>query len=167
MIALPQIFNYEGVLAQGIADALDATERELTILTINDAPKFQKERARIEVTFEAGGANGKLYNGAGLGARPGETFEEQFKGKASISVITQSTEAEHAEYRAFIRWMCGTMITRANAELDYHALLWFSAAGTGELEHDPAKGYFRTILEYDVEFSIIPQAMTDFLAQTN
>lgn len=153
------IYDFETTIGEAIAQVL--TNVDLKTLSVSSDPEFQKDRARCEVSVTMGASKGHLLVSDAGGSVAGTAHETMRECTVAISVITQANQLIHSAYRARIRNMCAFMNNLANAILQRHEILKFSDNGVSEYGHNDEEGLYKTVLEYDCDFGIIPAAFNE------
>lgn len=142
------VICYTPLGKQGADDADDLTPDQ-------EDPDFQRERPRIEIALMPGAGMGRLRVSSGRQVANGHLREMAYRSALNIEAITKADIREHRSYLCRILFLCDTLAHDVNntALLYNHKLQRIQSTG-GSVEYKPEDGLFRSLLTYDVDFSV-------------
>jgi hypothetical protein len=157
-------YDFETALPAGFKALLQAEEIK-PVLVPADGPKFRQERPRIELYFNAGGETG--HHAPTLPHYRADAFA----GSLLITIISNTKPAdvgtaEHMDYVSAVRDLMARARTLFKADRDaadaagylpYHAVHDIVHTGSNT-DYEGQDGYYQTDLNYDLKFSIRPDA---------
>jgi hypothetical protein len=146
------IFDFESLVPRAVASVL--TDAGLTVLTIENAVKFQKVRPRVEVIYKhLGEATPKR-----LTPLPNRSIRTScFHGELMLHCITDADpigKMAHSQYRAVVRAVISGLEEAVNGEkLVFHRINFVVTGNevTGIRPHD---GYQETRFPFQIDISI-------------
>jgi len=160
-----QCYDFETAIPAGFKKLFTA-EDVSNVFIPNDGPKFQNVRPRIELFFSCGPETGHC--------RPilPHYRADAFTGSIGLTVISnvrpaEVGTAEHSDHVATVRDLMAraTSLFKINRTADdlmlpYHAIDAVTAAGSTP-HYESQDGYYQTDLNYEIRFSIRPDAWPD------
>lgn len=167
---LADVYDFENVLETALQALFNAAE--IKSFTTQDFGKtkdngqgtqvpvidFQKDRPRVEILFTVGAGQGQfrplLVGGAEV------PVETSFKGQYRLDIITSAEMAIHAAYRTRLRAFLHTQLLGVNGTdpMTLHRIHRFQQDGGTSPTFKPEEGVLRTILIFNIDFSIQDEA---------
>lgn len=163
---LAAVYDFENVLEKALqalfttAEIKSFTTQDFGALKDDGAGNqvpvidFQNERPRVEILFTTGAGQGQFRPLIVGGVEV--PVETSFKGRYQLDLITEAKIQIHSAYRTRIRGFMHTQLLGVNGTdpMTLHRIHRFQMdAGTSPTFH-AAEGYLRTILQFDIDFSI-------------
>jgi hypothetical protein len=154
------LFDFENILADAIAAAL--TAQGLVVVTPNSITQLQKERPRCDCVVRVGAGRQIL-----LPTSP-PTYELAWTGEINLSIITDSAEdakLAHAAYRSMLRYLAPRLPSLVNGItlLNHNIKSPVRDEGTS-LVMANEEGHWASTLQFGIDFTIQPDALTTLLA---
>lgn len=115
---------------------------------------FQKDRPRVEILFTAGAGQGQFRPLTVDGVEV--PVETSFKGQYRLDIVTAADIKIHAAYRTLIRYLLHTQLLSVNGvdPMTLHRIHRFQMDAGTSPTYKPDEGTLRTILTFDIDFSI-------------
>lgn len=165
---IASIYDFERIFETAFAAVM--ASYSLTAATPDTIASFQEKRPRVEIVVKAGQAidrgNGgamKFLQNYSDASFPPITLlaHAAYSGTAAFTVVTNSKESDkamHAQYRSAIRFLLDTIQPRINGAgtpggLVNHCLQFTRPTNTSLIFADK-EGFWRSSLEYEIQFSI-------------
>src|ERR1044071_2948347 len=149
------LFDFENIIPTAVASVFtDGGFTAANALTSLSDPKFQKERARVEIIFKV---TGEVFPQRYAIMNDGSVRNAAWKGQLSVVAITAADAAgkiTHGEYRAKVRNFCANLRDRVNSTALTKHKLQQVLSGPTTVGIRAKDGYEQSTLDYAVEFSI-------------
>jgi hypothetical protein len=156
------VYDFENVLEAGLQALFDSlkiksfTTQDFGAENADGTPKidFQKERPRVEISFTVGPGQGQFRPLVVDGVEV--PVETSFKGSYTLDVITGVDIAIHAAYRTQIRYQMHARLLSVNGTppMTLHQIQRFQRDAGTSPTFKSEEGYLRSILKFDIDFSI-------------
>lgn len=155
------IYDFETAIPVGFKRLFAA--EDVVVIVPDDGPMSKMPRPRIEMFFSCGPETGHLWPASIYGRA------DAFTGTIGMTVLSNVRPAdvgtkEHADYVATVRDLMAraTTLLKTNREgadtyLPYHAIDAIVATGCTP-HYESQDGYYQTDMNYDIRFSIRPDA---------
>lgn len=176
-MSVADVYNLEGIIDASAQAVLQAAPMNLTAATPLDAPKFQKNRPRVEIRSSIGEGLGRfvpVQNGAIItpgtpNFDPKSTFffrrETAWSFRIQFDVITSTNIEEHEEYRSTVRNATAQLWSLINnvAPMVNHAVQLARDGGSSPMQVAPEEGLMKTEIFFDGNISIQAYAWAQLL----
>jgi len=148
MSAADDIYAFEQIF-EDAAKALFAAQA-INAFTSQDAPDFQKDRPRVEITFTPGAGQGRFIQ------INGEHRETAWKGQYLFRVVTDASAEVHNSFRSNVRAIVhGSLRSIAGtAPMIRHMLQPFYMDGGTSPSYSPQDGVYESQMTFDINFSV-------------